>query len=231
MSKQAGGERLRLEFNDWARAGRGQRMERVHGPLGSQAIARMRVGLDARVLDLGCGSGWATRLLAEQASEGSVAGIDIADEMIEVARAASADFRNVKFRIASAENLPFDDSYFSHAFSMESLYYYEDMSVALHELHRVLEPGGLFVTVVDLYQENEPSRQWIDQLKVPVHFLSIAQYRDLFEQAGFVNVQDERLYDPTPVPFEYTGGSFQTREDYLRYKEIGSLMLSGQVKR
>ena len=230
MSNQTAGERLRLEFNDWARAGRGERMEQGHRPVGEQAIARMRVGRDARVLDLGCGSGWATRLLAEQASEGSVIGIDIADEMIETARAASTDFGKVEFRIASAENLPFEDRYFSHAFSMESLYYYEDMEKALSEVHRVLNPRGLFVTVVDLYQENEPSRQWIDQLKVPVSFLSISQYRALFEQAGFTGVLDERLYDRTPVPFEYTGGSFQTREDYLRYKEIGSLMLSGQVK-
>jgi ubiquinone/menaquinone biosynthesis C-methylase UbiE len=206
-------------------------MERVHRPVGEQAITRMRVGRKARVLDLGCGSGWATRLLAEQAPEGSVIGIDIADEMVLTARDASAGFRNVEFRIASAEKLPYEDRYFSHAFSMESLYYYEDMERALHEVHRVLEPNGLFVTVVDLYEENEPSRLWINQLKVPVHFLSIAQYRALFEQAGFVNILDERLYDPTPVPFEDTGGSFQTREDYLRYKEIGSLMLSGQVKR
>ena len=230
MSNQTAEERLRLEFNDWARAGRGERMERGHRPVGEQAIARMRVPKDARVLDLGCGSGWATRLFAEQAQEGSVIGVDIADEMITTARAASEDFRNVEFRLASAERLPFDDRYFSHAFSMESLYYYEDMGRALREVHRVLEPGGQFVTVVDLYQENEPSRQWIAELKVPVHFLNIPQYRALFEDAGFVNVHDKRLYDPTPVPFEYTGGSFQTREDYLRYKEIGSLMLSGQVK-
>jgi len=205
-------------------------MERGHRPVGEQAIARMSVPKGARVLDLGCGSGWATRLFAEQARKGSVIGVDIADEMILTARAASADFRNVEFRVASAERLPFEDRYFSHAFSMESLYYYEDMGRALREVYRVLEPGGQFVTVVDLYQENEPSRQWIDDLKVPVHFLSIAEYLELFERAGFVNVLDERLYDPTPVPFEYTGGSFKTREDYLRYKEIGSLMVSGQVK-
>ena len=36
--------------------------------------------------------------------------------------------------------------------------------------------------------------------KVPVQLLSAAEYRSLFEHAGFVNVRDERLLDPTPVP-------------------------------
>jgi SAM-dependent methyltransferase len=230
MSSQSADEILRLEFNDWARAGRGERMERGHRPTGEQAIARMQVGRDARVLDLGCGTGWATRIFAEQATEGKVIGIDVADEMIRMAESASVHYPNVEFRLASAESLHFDDGYFSHAFSMESIYYYENMLRALEEVRRVLRPGGLFVTVVDLFAENEPSFQWVDQLNVPVHFLSTTQYRDLFEQAGFEEVTDERLIDPTPVPLDYTGGSFQTREDYIRYKEIGSLMLSGRVK-
>jgi len=75
-------ERLRLEFNDWARAGRGEDMEKGHRPVGEQAIALMAIPIDACVLDVGCGSGWATRLLAEQARDGRVMGIDIADEMI-----------------------------------------------------------------------------------------------------------------------------------------------------
>jgi hypothetical protein len=93
----------------------------------------------------------------------------------------------------------------------------------------VLNHGGRFVTVVDLFRENAPSGQWIDQLKVPVQFLSIAEYRSLFEQAGFVNVSDRRLYDPAPIPADYNGGSFKTREDYIIYKESGSLMVSGEV--
>jgi len=36
-------ERLRLEFNDWARAGRGESMERGHRPTGEQAIDRMQL--------------------------------------------------------------------------------------------------------------------------------------------------------------------------------------------
>jgi SAM-dependent methyltransferase len=224
-------EHLRLEFNDWARAGRGEGMEKGHRPVGEQAIARMDLNSDARVLDVGCGSGWATRLIAETAVNGRVVGIDISDEMIALAQSSSSAFSNVDFKVASAETLPFNDGEFTHAFSMESLYYYSNMSTALNEIYRVLASRGRFVTVVDLYLENEPSHQWIPTLKVPVQVLGVADYHSLLNNAGFVNVKDERLYDPTPVPEEYSGGSFKTREDYLLYKENGSLMLVAEVQK
>src|SRR5690349_4141440 len=147
-------EQLRTEFNEWARAGKGESMERGHRPVGEQAIARMQVGADARVLDIGCGSGWATRLLADYAFEGQVTGIDISDEMVRVARDSSPSHANVSYEVASAEQLPFADHEFTHAFSMESLYYYRNVPKALSEILRVLKPGGLFVAVVDLYWEN-----------------------------------------------------------------------------
>ena len=222
-------ERLRLEFNEWASAGRGQSMEKGHRPVGEQAIELMNIPANAHVLDVGCGSGWATRLIAEEARDGRVVGIDISDEMVRLARKTSASCSSVDFHIASAERLPFQDREFTHAFSMESLYYYADMLNALREVKRVLKPGAFFVTVLDLYQENEPSHQWIEQLNVPVHLLNSGEYRALFKRAGFSNVRDQRLYDPTPVPENYSGGSFKTREDLVKYKKAGSLMLSGEV--
>jgi len=221
-------EQLRVEFNEWARAGRGESMERGHRPTGEQAIARMDVPPDAVVLDLGCGSGWASRLLASRASKGSVIGIDISDKMIELARKSSASYSNVTFEVAGADHLPFLDQEFTHAFSMESLYYYEDMAAALSEVARVLRPGGLFASVMDLYFENAPSHQWIDQLKVPVHLLPISEYHSLFKEAGFTETSDERLLDPTPVPDDYAGGSFKTREDLLAYRAAGSLLMLGK---
>ncbi|HYR75977.1 MAG TPA: class I SAM-dependent methyltransferase [Pyrinomonadaceae bacterium] len=221
-------EQLRTEFNEWARGGKGESMERGHGPVGRQAIELMRVPADARVLDVGCGSGWATRLLAEYAVNGRVTGIDISDEMVRLARESSLLFPNVEYQLASAEQLPFADGEFNHAFSMESLYYYANIPAALKEIHRILQAGGIFVTVIDLYRENRASHQWVEQLNVPVQLLSIDEYRSLFADAGFVNVSDLRLFDPRPVPDDYTGSSFKSREDYQEYRRTGSLMLTGE---
>jgi arsenite methyltransferase len=222
-------ERLRLEFNDWANAGRGPSMEKGHRAVGEQAIQLMEIPGDGRVLDVGCGNGWATRLMAQQAPRGRVVGIDISDAMVELARESSAALPNVEFREASAEKLSFAEAEFTHAFSMESLYYYADVLGALKEIRRVLKPKGKFACVVDLYKENGPTHQWIPQLKVPVHLLSIAEYRSLFETAGFDDVCDQRLFDPTPVPEDYAGGSFKTREDFLEYRATGSLLITGEV--
>lgn len=222
-------ERLRLEFNDWAKAGRGPSMEKGHRPVGEQAIELMSIDSAAQVIDIGCGSGWAARLMAREADQGRVVGIDISDEMIRIARESSAAVSNVEFQVASAERLPFETGEFTHAFSMESLYYYTDIPGALNEIRRVLRSGGRFVSVIDLYEENEPSHQWIDQLKVPVQLLSESQYCLMFTSAGFSNVRPERLYDPRPIAEDYQGGSFKSREDYIKYRQAGSLMLSGEV--
>jgi SAM-dependent methyltransferase len=222
-------EHLRLEFNEWARAGRGEGMEKGHRPVGEQGIAQMSLKDDARVLDVGCGSGWASRLIAERVPHGQVVGIDISDEMVQLASNSSTAFPNVKFRLASAEALPFADDEFDAAFSMESIYYYSNMLTALREIHRVLQNGGEFVSVIDLYLENRPSHQWVETLKVPVHLLGIPEYRSLLTEAGFINVKDARLIDPTPVPEHYSGSSFQSREDYVEYKENGSLMLIAEA--
>jgi arsenite methyltransferase len=222
-------ESLRLEFNEWARAGKGASMERGHRPVGEQAIQRMQIPSDAKVLDVGCGSGWASRLMARQAGEGRVVGIDVSDEMVRLARDESSDYPNTEFHVASAEKLPFDDAEFTHAFSMESLYYYTDIPTALAEIRRVLKPGGAFVVVVDLYRENAPSHQWVQMLKVPVQLLSTTEYCALFEQAGFVNVRHDRLLDPAPVPEVYTGTTFKSREDFVLYRQNGSLMLEADA--
>ena len=56
--------KLQLEFNQWAAAGRGDEMEDHHSDITSQTLALMDIQPEDRILDLGCGTGWASRRTA-----------------------------------------------------------------------------------------------------------------------------------------------------------------------
>src|SRR5437016_13477320 len=95
-------EKLQHEFNRWAAEGEGEKMEDHHLDITEKTMRLMDLRPGERVLDLGCGSGWATRLLARKvvagrSGSGQVVGIDISDEMVRQARAAASDSENGKF--------------------------------------------------------------------------------------------------------------------------------------
>ena len=73
---------LAATFDRWAAAGRGAEMESEHGDVARQVIAGMGIRAGDQILDLGCGSGWATRLLAKAAAGAQATGIDISPAMV-----------------------------------------------------------------------------------------------------------------------------------------------------
>jgi ubiquinone/menaquinone biosynthesis C-methylase UbiE len=219
----------RSEFNEWARAGRAESMERGHSPVGELALALLDWPEDGSALDLGCGSGWAARRMARMMPLGSAVGMDVADEMIRLAGGAKEGNERVKYLVASAERLPFRPGSFTHVFSMESLYYYSSPEGAIKEVRRALRPGGVFCVVVDLFAENEPTSYWVSRLRVPVKFWRTQQYVEAFEAAGFVNVNTANLKDTRPMTDEYSSDWFRSFEEYKRYREIGSLVITGNA--
>src|SRR5205809_4327409 len=137
--------KIQQEFNQWAQAGRGDEMEDHHSDITGQTIALMNLKPSDRVLDLGCGTGWASRRLAQIVTAGEVVGLDVADEMLRRAEESSRQFNNVRFVWGSAESIPFDNDTFTKILSVESFYYYADQGKALDELRRVLAPRGTAV--------------------------------------------------------------------------------------
>jgi len=89
--------KLQQEFNQWAAAGRGDEMESHHSDITEQTLALMDIQPADRILDLGCGTGWASRRMARIATAGEVVGLDVADEMLRRAEQASSAFRNVRY--------------------------------------------------------------------------------------------------------------------------------------
>lgn len=223
-------EKLRAEFNSWAEAGRGEEMEHHHLDIAEKTIRLMDLRPGERVLDLSCGTGWCTRLIARMVEGGpqgfgQVVGIDISDEMIRHAREQSTDFENALYVWGSAQQIPWEENYFDKAISIEAFYYYPDQERVLAELFRVLAPRGRFFILINLYKDNPYSLRWVNELKVPVHARSEAEYVEMLEAHGFEDVQAVRIPDDTPTPEEYSGKWFANAKELRDFKRIGALLL------
>ena len=220
-------KKLQEEFNEWAAAGRGDEMEDHHSDITDQTLELMRIQPADRVLDLGCGTGWASRRMARLARSGEVTGLDVADEMLSRAELASLGINNVRYVWGSAERIPAEDGYFHKVLSVESFYYYADQGKALDELRRVLAPGGRLFILINLYKDNHYSLRWITGPKVAVQALSEAEYIHLLQQHGFQNVEARRIPDRSPTPEQYSGKWFRNAEELREFKRIGALLLIG----
>ena len=108
--------------------------------------------LNSNILDVASGSGDIALKLAKKAryrgSNISLTLSDINEEMLRQAKKKSIDlnlFQNLKFTVASAEELPFPDNsfdYYTIAFGIRNV---PDINKALKEAYRVLKPMGKFV--------------------------------------------------------------------------------------
>ena len=97
---------------------------------------------DSSILDIGCGPGAAVRRAARIALAGTATGVDASPAMIDIARRRSGQYTNIRYAIGPAEDLPFDDSAFSHVWSIHAFHHWNDQHQGLAECLRVLAPGG-----------------------------------------------------------------------------------------
>jgi len=226
---------IREEFDRWAAEGRDKGMEERHWRTAKQALARMPVEEGDTVLDLGTGSGYALRALAETSADVRGYGVDASPEMLRNARGYT-DAPGLGFLRGTFGALPFRRDGVDHAFTMEAFYYAEDVRAALREVRRVLRPGGTFYCAVDYYAENEYAHDWDDAIEPDLTLWSRAEYREAFRDAGLHVASQDNLPDrETEIPpadaFPYRASDatvFETREEMLeRYRELGTLLTVG----
>jgi arsenite methyltransferase len=162
------------------------------------AIASLHPG--ETVLDLGSGGGIDVLLAARQVGPtGFVYGVDMTDEMLELARrnAAKMGATNVEFRKGHIEELPLPDGAVDVILSNCVINLSPDKGQTLQEAFRVLRPGGR-LAISDIVLDGD----WADlpvsetQVRTALSWagciagaLTIKEYEALLAQAGFTNIQ------------------------------------------
>lgn len=97
-----------------------------------------------RVLEVGCGRGGGSHFVAEKLQPAELVAVDLSAEGIEVCKKKYKNTSNLKFQVADAQNLPFEDNSFDMLLNVESSHCYPKIGEFLKEVSRVLKPGGIF---------------------------------------------------------------------------------------
>lgn len=109
-------------------------------------VRRMDLSADARVLDLGCGTGVVARALAVRPGfSGSVTGIDYSPELIRAAQRfskAEGIGERVEFRVGDAQALEEEDGRYDAVILHTLVSHVPDPAAAVSEAARVVRPGG-----------------------------------------------------------------------------------------
>ena len=132
-------------------AGYSQLPRQVRGLVGAPewpAIRAMLPDLSGkRVVDLGCGFGWASRWMREQGAS-SVLGIDLSQNMIARAREMTQD-PAITYEIADLETLQLPEASFDLAYGALAFHYVRDFDRLVRMLHRALVPGSHLIFTIE----------------------------------------------------------------------------------
>ena len=156
-----------------------------------------------RLLDLGCGTGWAVCYAASLVNDrGEFYGIDISSKMIAKAKANSSAYKDVHFYQTAADQLPFENDFFDFIICSNSFHHYFNPDKVLLEVYRVLKPKGRLY-IPDVTADGFIMRM-VDKLakkreQEHVKFYSTQEYRTLFAKAGVDYVASKLVTFPVKI--------------------------------
>jgi SAM-dependent methyltransferase len=191
---------------------------------GNAAIAAADARPGERILDIGCGSGTSTFPLADRiGTDGHVLGVDISEQLVEIARGAAPAGAPIEFRCADAATAPLPAGKFDLLFSRFGVMFFDDPVAAFAHMRGALKPGGRLAFVCWRgAQEND----WV-QLPMaairdivqpapadpnapgPFAFGDRQKIADILSAAGFTAI------DITPFDTSISYGRGVTREDAI----------------
>lgn len=105
-------------------------------------MEHVHLGGHETILDIACGTGELERLLVATHPQTKLVGVDISEQMLNIARSKFTDRNNIEFLKATAIALPFPDSSFDIVITASAFHYFENPIAALREIRRVLKPDG-----------------------------------------------------------------------------------------
>ncbi len=143
-----------------------------------------------KILDIGFGNGYLVQRLSSENLE-KMYGIEISPDMLKVTTEKTRKYvrkRKVELFLADVQNLPFDNEFIDKIYTVNTVYFWQDIHKGLAEIKRVLKPNGVFLNVIY-------TKEWLDKLPITKYGFSkysIEQIEKITTESG---LKIERIFE------------------------------------
>ena len=186
-------ENVAKHFNDWADHYDSGHMSGWFRYFQDKIIQELNPQPGQKIIDVGCGTGWAVKEIVRRVPKAKAYGIDISSEMIRIAKSGITN-NAIEFIEGDSENIPYADEFFDAVICSSSFHHYPRPVASLSEIRRILKKDGhlylletcrdsfKLIIIHDLIQKifrNDHIRYYAtDEL---IRFLEIARFQNIKE--------------------------------------------------
>jgi ubiquinone/menaquinone biosynthesis C-methylase UbiE len=165
-------------------------MNENHEPISEFAFECIDVGIDDKILDIGCGGGVNIEKFLKL-STNNVDGLDYSEVSVNESikrNHKAVNEKRCKIIQADVSKMPIDDEIYDFVSAFETIYFWPDLSKTFKEVLRIIKPNGQFVIAQGTDGNHPDDEKWLSS----VEGMSVYTAQDLENyllNAGFTSVK------------------------------------------
>ena len=156
-------------------------------------VENLNIQTTDTVLDIGFGNGYLVRRLLSENPQ-KMCGIEISPDMLEIVAKKSRkkiEQGKIELLLADVQNLPFESALIDKIYTINTVYFWQDIHRGFAEIKRVLKPNGVFLNVIYL-------KEWLDKLPITQYGFSKYTAEQIEEITAENGLKIERIIEIQP---------------------------------